>query len=254
MEAPSWLAQQLRLTAFTYDTSVGDHTAWWHVVTGESPAETATKLKEHQFFAAGETGKGKLLLNRSLPRVDWLYGPTEREHDPPLILPSTGPFREELRFFSDLMHKWLDVSPPVYRLALGGLLYLPAESREDGYTHLKRYLPALTIDPIGSSDLLYQINRPRRSGSKEGLEINRLSKWSVISLIRARLTVGPELLASSDVTRLEFGGRLELDVNSSIAEKGDIREMNALATHELHSLLDELAVFSQEIAREGDVP
>ena len=84
--------------------------------------------------------------------------------------------------FVTLMSRWLefDTGPSLRRLAFGAVLLHPAENRVEGYRKIQPYLQHVTMQPEESSDFLYQINRPREAEvAISGLQINRVSKWSV---------------------------------------------------------------------------
>src|SRR5436190_1193852 len=70
---------------------------------------------------------------------------------------------------------------PITRLAFGAVLAQPTEDRHSGYVQIAKYLPSIRLDVDGSSDFLFQINRPRPSRvGIENLLINRLARWSVL--------------------------------------------------------------------------
>ena len=103
-------------------------------------------------------------------------------------------------------------------------------------------LPALRID-LDMHDLLFRVNRRRRSRAMEGLELNRLATWSVASILEVRVEVpNPESLEST-VTRNVC--RLELDINTAPESK---RRIDDLA-----GMLAELVDLGNEIAAKGDL-
>ena len=126
---------------------------------------------------------------------------------------------------------------------------MPVDNRKSGYELIANYLPNVKLDPIGSSDFLYQINRTRNSQlGISDLEINRLSKWSVVKRGLARIDILPEARVSLFPSSETFSCRLELDVNTS----GDYK--NDIPSEKLADVFHELVDFAKEIALKGDIP
>jgi hypothetical protein len=122
-----------------------------------------------------------------------------------------GSIQDGLDSFLELMSRWFKISPPLRRLAFGAILALPVDDRKSGYELIGNYLANVKLDPIGSSDFLYQINRLRNSQLISDLEINRLSKWSVVKRGLARVDLLPEARVSLFPSSDTFSCRLELD-------------------------------------------
>ena len=105
-------------------------------------------------------------------------------------------------------------------------------------------LPHVQLDPAGSSDFMYRINRRRQCKSGiSSLAINRLSTWSVariqdITMEAHRTVPGPS----------SYVCRLELDINTAPEFKSALRKSS------LTKLTDELIRLANEIASEGDKP
>jgi len=134
---------------------------------------------------------------------------------------------------------------PLTRLAFGVVMSFPVKDREQGYKALAKLLP-LPIDAEGSSDLFYQINRPRRVavGSEE-YSINRLSKWMVAQLSGLLLQgAGAESFALLPT----FVVKVELDINTTPASD---RRFDSGKAAQMLECLEELA---KEISTRGDIP
>jgi len=121
----------------------------------------------------------------------------------------------------------------------------PVENRAAGYRNLSRYLPAVRLDPEGSQDFYYQINRPRRSTVVDGLQINRLSKWSVAQFVPITLMLTPQSVQSG-VGAGEEACRIEVDVNT--APHGNAE----LPSARLPEVFGELVRLGEEIVSKGD--
>ena len=190
------------------------------------------------------------MLDR-MTRIDWHLTSlqTSLEGDGSQVV-SVGPFPESSNLFLETMFRWFDVDdcPNAKRLGFGAFLVQPVESKEDGYRLIASYLPHVELDPSGSSEFLYQINRPRESRTGiTGLKINRLSKWSVLVQTRALISVGPEGV-SQDISPSKHAGRLELDINTRQDFDG------TFARAALSEVFRELVDLGAEMASDGDIP
>jgi hypothetical protein len=131
------------------------------------------------------------------------------------------------------------------------LLVYPVKDRKEGYQELSRYLPAIRVDPDGSEDFQYRINRPRKSRSLDGMKLNRLMTWSVGARrgFFLHLAAGKEAIkADASQSSPAYFCRLEMDLNT----EGERLELLPRASSV--QLLDELFGFAREIAEMGDVP
>ena len=163
--------------------------------------------------------------------------------------PSISSLEDVLPEFSDICNAWFGQGPNLTRLALGAVLFMPTDDREQGYRLLDNYLPKLEIDVDGSSDIFYQINRPRSSMTDiPGLELNRLSKWSVLRLSAGSFRFDSDEPVVSKSVQEGFSVRLEFDL-STPSNYGKLLPVNRL-----QKLFGELMSLGMEIAELGDVP
>ena len=244
--ATNWQAESLRVTAFPVPgTPIGEST-WWADLVGKPPEVRSNRPSHGAFTDEGLFQELKLILSAQPTRIDWYLTLPEQE-EAVTSLRTVGPFPESLKIFVPLMKDWLKLGPPLQRLAFGVILFQAAEDKTKGYRQLGRYLPQIAIDPEGSSDFSYQINRPRDSGTQVGgLRINRLSKWSVALRGAARLTFSPQAVQAFSLGEV-FAVRLELDI--STAADFD----HELPREKLSGIFEELVQFGSEIAEKGDI-
>jgi hypothetical protein len=118
----------------------------------------------------------------------------------------------------------------------------------ESYQKLSEFLPRIWIDPVGSTDFGYQVNRPRKSLTIDGQRIQRLSKWSASLSGLIQLQVAP--LVSQQSAILQEGQnacRIEIDISTDplIAEP--------LPAAKLAPILDELIQLGLEITSQGDI-
>ncbi|WP_263352241.1 hypothetical protein [Acidicapsa acidisoli] len=151
-------------------------------------------------------------------------------------------------FFQKLMTTWIAGHPSAARLALGAIVHEKMNSRQDAYRRLAKYLPAVTIDADGSSELAYQINRPRQSKVALGLQINRLSKWSANLFVPFGFSINNP--AQAQMERLGDGEttcRIELDINTDPAYVEGFSQLI------ITGLTAEFCELAMEITEFGDI-
>lgn len=245
-----WKAQVVRLTAFPVEVEASREADWWRSLVEAEPEETNVKRGESSIAVRTCSGTYEgyaLQLVVDPVRIQWSFVPKLDASSFSPELPLVGHFSEVLAVFGPLMQRWLDRSPPIERLAFGGVLLQPAETHESAYRILGRYLHAVQLDP-STSDFMYRINRHRQSRSGvDGLVINRLSVWSAL-----RWTALLKLDAGGRTKEVKppdaFAARLELDVNTAADYTGELPRAT------LGKLWTELVDFGREIAERGEIP
>ncbi len=243
----AWQVDTLRVTVFLAAIGQIDEPTWWTDLVGEEPEAKTSRQKGAELRQEGPFEPGKLTLNINPLRVDWTLSTTDDQKQKGEIY--IGNFPELVDKFSTLMLRWfgLGTCPEVHRLAFGAILLLPVENRSFSYRQLGSYLPSVKLDPEGSSDFNYQINRPRTSTSGiPDLQINRLTRWSSSALYRFSVS----LASAKPIPAKEemVACRLELDISTSHHFTGDIDR------GQLPSVFKELVELGKEIAKKGDTP
>lgn len=242
-----WQVASMRITVFPREVVPTERLSWWDDVVGFPPETVVTRPKTGQYQALGEFEGRRLTLQIQPGLIDWSVSPLVKaaEEDPDILV---GPFPDVLASLAKVAAPWLPSAPALTRFAFGAILVQPVENVRGGYVLIQRYLPSVVVDPDGSSDLFYQINRRRTSTSQiEGLRINRLSKWSVQVAQRVTVTLGTDGVAARTLGQ-EVGCRLELDINTAQDSA------SALPAERLVALLQELTDLATEIAQKGDIP
>ncbi len=245
--ALAWQAESWRLTAFLSASSQISEPSWWTDLVGEPPETRVSNPRQGLLQEQGGYCGGTLILAIQPGRVDWQFTAVPIQGEESVNAdPLLGPALEALENFRPLALRWLELSPPITRLAVGAILLQTVVDREEAYRLITRYVPGLRLDSEGCKDFFYQINRPRLSTAHSQLRINRLTKWSAATagLVRVGLPT------PSIVSRVELylGARLELDI--STAEDSNTQ----LSATDLPALLGELINLGLEIADRGDTP
>ena len=245
-----WEVESLRVTAFPAQNAEVKPDDWWQGVVGTAPETQLVQAKLGEKRFQGTFENGQLTLRLQPGRIDWLLSRrtnTDQAESGELIS-SVGKFDKACARFTELVERWLPVSPPLGRIAFGAVVLLPVGDRVTGYRRLMPYIPSVTIDPERSRDLLYRINRPRMSqtGIKE-LELNRLSTWTVGSFVLKAFSItGGQ--ATFVTPEQAFACRIELDINTAAEFSG------VLVPNQSKETLNELARLGVEIVEKGDVP
>lgn len=241
--ADDWKAELLRVTAFT-SIHPGEHAmAWWESAVGEAPETDRSELRKHERVVSGEFHEHSLTLRVQMNRVDWLWA---AKLEGPTPNPETlGPLSDVGPRLLELTRVWFDhpTLPEIRRIALGAVLVSPVDSLQEGYGQLDGYLPSVRVDVEGATDFLFQINRPRKSKSLEGLMLNRLCKWNV-AVVNLMAVEGAAVVPGGE----RHHCRLELDLNSSPKWE------DGLPVESLQGLMGEFVELASEISLSGDNP
>lgn len=228
-----WVAEQFRLTAFVAPAVV-NHPAeeWWQEATGSAPEESTAHPKVGVRILASPFLGGKLTLRFEPGRIDWFLTPPEpgpESFGEPLMI---GPVVEIVDSFSAIIDRWLRRNdlPSILRIAFGGVARHPEADMRSGYNRLPDYLP-VRIGP-DATDFFFQINNPAQSQTAvQGLRINRLSKWSISSLVRMSLQMGSGMLVPNPAPVLGYALRVELDVNTFAEFQGPLPSNNLVEVY-----------------------
>lgn len=253
LKAP-WRLETLRLTTFPTTMPDVSSITWWEEVVGEKPVTKTVQPWAGSLQVAG-TIKNRV-CNLSLicqpMRVDWLLTPILSDKTELTEFPTFASLNDGIKLFNEILLPWLKVCPPLNRIAFGAVLIYAVKDRKEGYEVLSNYLSTIKLDPEGSKEFSYQINRPRPSRNKvAGLHINRLSRWSVAKLngMIMQFSIGQEV--TSKVFKSDTGldaCRLELDISTSEDYNGELpKDMT-------NPIYQELLEVGLEIAQRGDVP
>lgn len=244
-----WQAESLRLSAFLAEAMDPTKMRFWESLVGSPPEELRNRPQQQLFTEEGPFLDGRLRVQASNNRIDWMLFPAL--DNPRSELPVVGPYDVLDQGFRELMRRWIVDCPPVNRLGYGGVLLLPVGSLPDAHGRLDGLLPAVEIDPGNTRDFMYRINRRRVSRcSIEGLEVNRLSTWSVVQVIETLVELSADGQQTPKVTHQPGSRsicRLEIDINTAPEFS------RALDRDAVPEVFEELVDIGNEIATEGDV-
>ena len=246
----TWKVQNLRVTGFVPTIEPVRVDEVWSELVGAPAERVDQRPKEGVAAAMGPFEGATLTLSAAPQRLDLLWVVDESAA---IERASIGDYGVIETPFIALAKKWLSRSKaPLNRVAWGGVMDLPAQSKQEGYKTLNGFLPDVKLDPVGSADFLYRINRPRPSKVLKGLRINRLSTWALVATRTVNLQVAAAVQPAGARTTAVLGPesnacRLQFDVNT------DPTREEPFAQDVLPELLDELAGLAAEIADKGDI-
>jgi len=239
-----WRAMKLRLSAFSTTIIQGSEFRWWEDLIKEEPENKINYPKRGIYQTIGPFNEGVLTSNIEPFRIDWFFDSILDKEKKSTI----GSFYEALDCFLPLMSQWFEHinDIPIRRLAFGAILHMPVENRKKGYEVMSKYLHNITLDIENSSDLFYQINRPRDSKIINDLIINRLTKWQVISLISGQIPLEQTKLGYVPIME-DYSCQLELDINSSNSFK------DLIPYKKTKGIFEEFVELGKEISEKGDI-
>jgi hypothetical protein len=223
---PNWLVVNARLTVFvTPDTVVPQ--AFWQAVIGEEPETSIVQRAIATRIETGPFAEGKLTLQVQPIRIDWVHEPVGLgDGGQPSVL---GIFPAAAESLLQLGRRWVlsNWFPSIQRMALGFVLISSTRDRETGYAELREFIDGVPNSP-DATEFLYQVNRPRPSSADiDGLQVNRLSRWSVGAYKIFNMSAGSHPIESQLHNHL----RLELDISTSADFLALIPRQAALKPH-----------------------
>ena len=242
---PEWLIQNCRLTVFVTPDTIVPSTLWPDII-GEQPENSIVQRATATKTENGPFGDGTLSLLVQPMRIDWIYQTIPDW----TATPTLGPFPAAAEQLLQLSRRWAKGNtwfPSISRIALGLVLMYGTPDRSEGYRELRRFIDGVP-NTSDATDFLYQINRPRSSlTSIGGLQVNRLSKWSVGAYLLGVISMGNTEASHNMVNSpLQTHVRLELDISTSANFQAIIPREST------ESVIDDLFKGAQEICEKGN--
>lgn len=253
MKLSDWKAETLRVSLFTTLAPAAEAAKLWAALAGRMSDRLTVSMGPGGVFSVSgevEAAEGKsatLTVTRQADRLDLVWTlPYMVDEGGHATLVADIDVGSEFSRFLDRIERWSGESVACTRFAFGCTAIVNVQSKTQGYERLQELLPTVRLDPVGSSDFLYQINRPRPSSVlADSPPINRLSKWSVGQFWLA----APD--SASGAKRLVGSKqmcRVELDISTSSQGTQALEPKTQLA------LLHEMTSLASELLEQGDVP
>ncbi|TDV54422.1 hypothetical protein EC919_104158 [Pseudomonas graminis] len=235
-EISAWRVEVLRFTFFYSEPQSGRGRDWWKALTGIDPETTVNKQQTGEYVESGPYLQGQLDLKVAFNRLDWtLTYPLASMPDyvPPMDLQTS------LDTMYDAFKK-ITLDPNVIRVAFGAVLLMPVENAHKGNIIFNEYMPFVKVDLDNVEDLFLQVNFPYVARSYDGMKINNVAKWSVMSGQFMQMAIGGFPQISTN-----FLVRGEVDL-SSAGER-----QTPLDGESVIPLLDEFVAKTYSIFQEG---
>lgn len=210
-----WNPQQLRATIFPIDDKF-DNKKIWPTIKGLPIDRSVVDAKIGISNFEGLYFKNKLSLIVSPAKIDltWevleplTFGETETIHN------CLAEFDESIENFKKLTKIWFSnkALPSLKRIAFGAILIKNVANREQGYKELLPFVP-IKFESKDLSEFGLQINIHTKSKIIEKMDINRLTRWSV-------MRTKSEIFQFSQPTKISkanpdaYSLRLELDMST----------------------------------------
>lgn len=249
----SWQCESVRLSALWASPDDVSGLLNWEAVTGVQPEQRETQPRLATHREVGTVWDGAILDWRASPgRADWIVAAAIPRDMQLAEIPSLGSIETVIGKFSTLLFDCVATAYRAPRLAFGLVATCPLPTKEASYALLSTMLPSARLE--GASEFTYQINRPRKSKSIDGLLINRLSRWTAAAVVGLRMQVtspgtGPsDGVVSTVRLPLNYTTRVELDINS------DADHRTPILADMSRPLFDEFVELSIELLGKGDVP
>ena len=241
-----WQVESLRISVFPVEIESVSPSKLWEKHVGEpepeihiQPGRINQRNAKHR--------NGDIYLVKVPNQIDWRYvlppDATTTENG----LSVWGNLKHEVNVFLEFSKDFLQDPGilPVNRLAFGAVLMKPTSDLISSYRYLADLLPRFDLE--NAADFGYQISRRRISNVFNELQINRLSRWDVVTLERNESTLDPVQDAEENRIGSLSAARLELDINTVPLEAV------ALPPESLLGVFEEFVQIGLEIARIGDI-
>lgn len=237
-----WQTEGLRLTIFRDRNEHGP--GLLQRVIGTPPLSTQQNPQEGTVVEQAESDGNNLLMVSALGRLDWHIQPLlpSQQTNEPLVLKFST---QTIPLLFKALGASLENPIQANRLALGVNLIQFVDSPRHGHEILAQYLHDVELD-TNSLDLMYRINKRRESRSIHGVDVNRLSTWSLEVLNTSSIQFNPVTSEVRVINTQSHCVRLAMDINTP-------EWPNTVTSSQLFSLLDEFYMLAQEIASHGDI-
>jgi hypothetical protein len=247
-----WHVEQLRCTNFLVPLFDITAEAAFRSFAESEPLQVSENRQQALQTATGVFHSFKLDVAKAPGRIDIILHSNQESAVSMPGVSLLGLWHDIKTLFDSGVKAWLCSNPKVQRLAFGAIVLNEVADPPAGYKILNQLLPKVDIDVEHSSDFFYQINRPRLVQFSDELlvKINRLSKWSVATVVSQTLRLSatePVQRPQNVVASLVNYARAELDLSTDA-------ELLELPTAQLATIWEKLVDLAGELLLKGDVP
>ena len=242
MPKPQWRIANLRFTAFAsempFPATRGELFQDFFGFTHDEETD-----RKREFMSEFSSVKGGVLYQTTIsgPKIDFTVSPALSPIEVPDGMPSLPQEGNFEAIFSDAAKRLIKKMPRFARLAAGAHFILPSAGKEEGYRAMQIFLPTIKIDPVGSSDFQYRINRRRNLSLQEkSVSINRLVTWGCLGF------------------KLQMMGNTSTHVGDAVSAMTDVNtdpsfDISSFTSEVQLTIIETLFNYSRELAEKGDV-
>lgn len=234
MAARAWQVELLRFTFIGLSDESVRTLGSMQCLFGINPETETNKAQQQVRTEEASWRHGRLSLIAQPRRIDVIYSAVPEDA---FVLPKAGDFEEVGRELLSMLK--LVSGHKVGRIACGGVALHVVSDVDDGYSVLADLLPFVRFES-GMREFSMQLNRPKMA---DGLLVNELGKWSVVTL---RLMQFDSAIGSMRGVDAESAVRLEFDINN--AEATPVPE-----GADCFALMSDLFERSLNVLREGSI-
>jgi hypothetical protein len=237
-----WQIESIRVTAFVNGSLNPDMLETWIGEVSGNPPSQISKTPS-SFIGVSRSTAGFLRTDWNANRLDVTLS-SERPQNSQTI----APMSEAASLFSRFVDRIPEIGElaPVDRLAIGLVLSFQVASESDGLKILSTSIVGLNL-PESARDFLYRVNHPCESRTVDGLNLNRLTTWSVgkVKVIQFQINLDGSQ-GQQTISEAPLAIRLELDINTDQAMQlgADLER--------LRKLLEELKAIALNVASGGE--
>ncbi len=242
----TWKVESLRLTVFH---QVSDPPrGLWEKLMGSAPDSRDEKPKLGVSSEQGSATGNSLILQTQRGRLDWLFMPMP---PPPNIhtneVASLLSVEDSIKLFDQALLTTFSFTRNPTRLALGVVLFEECSDQRSCTKRIAEHVPGIRDAIIDTTDLIFQVNRIRRSKRVPHVTINRICNWQVANVLGGNIYVTPTQAPQFQSSAPKSLAKVTLDINTVAGQT------TAISTDNYRKLLSEFVELAHEVAVEGDI-
>ena len=237
-----WRVESLRLTVFhQVDNPPG---GLWRQLTGTPPDSRDEQPKLGIYNEQGTIKGNRLILKSQVGRYDWHIVPMPPESN--MDIASLLSVKESADLLKEALATTFESLRNPLRLALGVVLFEECADQSECVVRIAEHIPALRAVITGTTDLIFQVNRKRRSGVVPHVQINRIGTWRVVDVHSGNIHVSQAEAPTIQMGTSKSLAKVALDINTTPGGP-------AISPTNYRKLFAEFLEYANAIALKGDI-
>ena len=242
----TWKVESLRLTVFHQESD--PPSGLWEQLMGSAPDSRDEKPKLGVSSEQGSSTGNSLILQMQRGRLDWLFMPMP---PPPNIhaneVASLLSADDSIALLDKALLTTFSYTRNPIRLALGVVLFEEGDDQKSCTRRISEHIPGIRDAIIDTTDLIFQVNRIRRSKRVPHVTINRICNWQVANVLGGNIYITPTQAPRFQSSSPKSLAKVALDINT-VADQA-----TAISTDNFRKLLGEFVELAHKVAVEGDI-